>query len=136
MNRWSEIGASDFGCFDHCYHPRMIIPALASSLPATVPRGYPLPVPVKEGRPWESFKVIPIRMYGTNKTTKQDNTAKAYGRKQVKEGNTLDTVRGCPGGATNGGRGCPWGCSPSKTGHQTQRSACTATTVSLISLYP
>jgi len=61
-------------------------------------------------RAWEPFKVIPVRLFGTNKTTRQDNIGKDYGRKQVEKGNCLDTVRGCSFGSTNGGRGCAWGC--------------------------
>lgn len=61
-------------------------------------------------RAWELFKVKPIRIFGTNKTTPTDHTDRAYGRKMVKAGNCLDTVRGCPFGSSNGGRGCWWGC--------------------------
>jgi len=61
-------------------------------------------------RAWEPFKVVPIRLRGTNKMVNQDNIEKEYGRKQVSRGNSLDTVRGCPLGATNEGYGCPWGC--------------------------
>lgn len=61
-------------------------------------------------RAWEPFQRRAIRLFGTNKTTRQDNIGKDYGRKQVVKGNCLDTVRGCPFGSTNGGRGCWWGC--------------------------
>ena len=70
------------------------------------------PVPEEEqGRPWEPFKRITIRAFGNNKTTLVDHSGKEWGRKNVTlGGNCIDPVRGCAGGATNGGRGCPWGC--------------------------
>ena len=69
--------------------------------------------PVEAGptaRPWEPFKRIPIRLFGTNKTTK-GKEGKAYGRRNITSGgNCIDTVRGCVGGRTNGGRGCFGDC--------------------------
>lgn len=67
-------------------------------------------------RPWEPYVVIDIQFFGTNKTTYEDHEGKEYGRRQVDDGNCLDVVRGCRGGATNRDRvanrgyGCPWGC--------------------------
>jgi len=62
-------------------------------------------------RPWEPFKVIPIRLMATNKMVDEDVSEKAYGRRNAKtKSNALDTVRGCVGGKTNNGYGCPWGC--------------------------
>ena len=64
----------------------------------------------KQKRPWMPFKSIPIRLMGTLKTTKSNSRDKPYGRRNVSTGNGLDTVRGCPGGETNDGFGCWWGC--------------------------
>ncbi len=65
---------------------------------------------VDHHRPYQPFKKIPIRLFGTNKTTDVDQSRKPYGRRTVKTGNCLDPVRGCSGGRTNHGLGCWWGC--------------------------
>jgi len=63
-------------------------------------------------RPWETFKAIPIRLTATNKMVDEEGKADLpYGRRQARTtANAVDPVRGCPGGITNDGRGCPWGC--------------------------
>ena len=62
-------------------------------------------------RPWKPFKRIDIRLTATNKMIEQDKSNIPVGRREAKEkANALDTVRGCPGGAVNDGRGCHWGC--------------------------
>lgn len=61
-------------------------------------------------RPWSPFKKIPIRLFGTNKTSHVNQEGKTSGRRAVTKGNCLDPVRGCSGGRTNQGHGCWWGC--------------------------
>ncbi|MEM2618262.1 MAG: hypothetical protein QW356_02070 [Candidatus Hadarchaeales archaeon] len=46
-------------------------------------------------RPWSPFRAKPIRLFGTNKTNPTDQTGRAYGRRGVRTGNCIDTVRGC-----------------------------------------
>jgi len=109
MDRLLEVGVNDLDGFEYWHYSYTYTPMLGCSLPISKP--YVIPTsPAERGRPWEPFKAIAIRLSGTNKTTNQNNVGKAYGRKQVSEGNTLDTVRGCLGGRTHFGLGCPWGC--------------------------
>ena len=56
------------------------------------------------------YKVIPIRLKGTNKTEKIDHTEKEHGRMQVVKGNCLDPVRGCPSYANPQYPRCAWDC--------------------------
>lgn len=56
------------------------------------------------------YKVIPIRLKGTNKTETIDHTGKEWGRKNVKSGNCLDPFRGCVGYANPHCPMCPWDC--------------------------
>ncbi len=61
-------------------------------------------------RPWEPYKRQAIKVTGTIKSVKTDIT-KEWGRREIRKGgNHLDTVRGCPGGAANLGRGCFGDC--------------------------
>ncbi|MFW9958860.1 MAG: hypothetical protein ACFFCT_12390 [Candidatus Odinarchaeota archaeon] len=65
---------------------------------------------VAKTRPWEPYKVQPIKVTGTIKSVKTDQT-RDWGRREIRHGgNHLDTVRGCPGGASNLGRGCFGDC--------------------------
>ena len=60
---------------------------------------------------WTTFLPMPIRLGGTRKTTyRLDINDVPSNRRHIKEGNCLDTVKGCPGGKTNEGHGCWWGC--------------------------
>ncbi|MHA1620635.1 MAG: hypothetical protein ACTSVO_00735 [Candidatus Heimdallarchaeaceae archaeon] len=56
------------------------------------------------------YKVIPIRLKGTNKTEKIDHSNKEHGRMQVTKGNCLDTVRGCPSYSNPEYPRCGWDC--------------------------
>ena len=58
------------------------------------------------------YKVIPIRLKGTNKTEKIDHSNKEHGRMQVPKGkgNCLDPVRGCPSYANPEYPRCAWDC--------------------------
>ncbi len=59
----------------------------------------------------EEYKEIPIRLKGTNKTTKANHKEKEWGRKQIqKGGNCLDTVRGCPAYKNQEYPRCRWDC--------------------------
>jgi hypothetical protein len=56
------------------------------------------------------YKIIPIRLKGTNKTENVDHTGKANGRKHVVKGNCVDPVRGCPGFHDPVHPQCAWDC--------------------------
>ncbi len=61
-------------------------------------------------RPWEPYKRQAIKVTGTIKSVKTDTT-RDWGRREIRKGgNHLDTVRGCPGGEANLGRGCFGDC--------------------------
>ena len=58
----------------------------------------------------KKYKIIPIRLKGTNKTEKVNHFGKEHGRMQVLKGNCLDPVRGCPSYADPQYPKCPWDC--------------------------
>ncbi|MHA2382373.1 MAG: hypothetical protein ACXACT_07330 [Candidatus Thorarchaeota archaeon] len=71
---------------------------------------YDVPVDRPDGRPWEPYKIQPIKVTGTIKSVKTD-PSRPWGRREIRKGgNHLDTVRGCSGGSANGGRGCFGDC--------------------------
>ena len=61
-------------------------------------------------RPWQTFTVRDIRLFGNNKSNTGPK-GKDYGRRNVTElGINLDTVRGCSFAAVHGFRGCYGNC--------------------------
>lgn len=64
----------------------------------------------KTTRATKPYKVIPIRLKGTNKTEDVDHTGKEQGRKNVHKGNCVDTVRGCPSFHDPENPQCAWDC--------------------------
>ena len=76
----------------------------------TLSPAYDIIDPRQGGRPWEPYKIQPIRVTGTIKSVKTDPSL-PWGRREIRKGgNHLDTVRGCSGGSANGGRGCFGDC--------------------------
>ncbi len=65
---------------------------------------------IEQKKGLKKYKVIDIRLKGTNKTEKVNHEGKEHGRMQVLKGNCIDPVRGCPSYANPEKPMCPWDC--------------------------